>query len=226
MTSHIPRYPSGFNYGYRPASYFKDLDPHTLVVASILGEERRKDVEKRLASGTFDPLLCGDWLTESKLDDATLRLIGRVHPAFMGGEYLPPLEENEIEIARITVASVMQDVTSVRARRCGKRIGYRILNEHDGVFTAETQRSNRPLSLRELIGFINRSNEDGDSMANGLVFSILDWNLHSGKHPDDMHGFVSVSSYFYPELADFYDTAIEDFLKSYPLRNEVEEKAA
>ena len=42
----------------------------------------------------------------------------------MGGEYLPPLEDDEIEIAQYVYASVTQDVTSIRARRCGKRIRY------------------------------------------------------------------------------------------------------
>jgi len=51
MTKPLARRLPGFDYGYRPASYFNHLDPSTLVVASILGEERRKHVQERLASG-------------------------------------------------------------------------------------------------------------------------------------------------------------------------------
>jgi hypothetical protein len=119
MTTLIDRRPAGFDYNFRPRSYFDDLDPSTVVVASILGEERRRDVERRLRKGDFDPAVWGEWLTDSKLDDDLRRFTGCVHPAFMGGEYLPPLQENEIEIARIVLASVMQDVISIRACRCG-----------------------------------------------------------------------------------------------------------
>lgn len=34
-----PRDPSSYDFGYRPHSYFERLDPKTVIVASILGEE-------------------------------------------------------------------------------------------------------------------------------------------------------------------------------------------
>ena len=52
-----------------------------------------------------------------KLEPSTRLLLGGIHPAFMGGEYLPQFGQNEIEIARIVLASVTQDVISIRARR-------------------------------------------------------------------------------------------------------------
>ncbi len=124
MSQYVTRLPAGFDYTFRPASYFQDVDPRALILSSILGEERRKDVQQRLESGDFDPAVWGEWLTESKLDDATRKLIGSIHSAFMGSEYLPQLEQNEIEIVRIVLASVTQDVISIRARRAGKRIAY------------------------------------------------------------------------------------------------------
>ncbi len=68
MTKPVARRQSGFDYGLRPTSYFDNLYPQTLIVASILREERRKDVEERLALGNSKPLVWGDWITESKLD--------------------------------------------------------------------------------------------------------------------------------------------------------------
>ncbi|MGP1675526.1 MAG: hypothetical protein ACTS6J_00020 [Burkholderiales bacterium] len=132
MTKPLARHLPGFDFSYRPLSYFEDLEPGTLVVASILEEEWCKDVQARLASGDYDPLVWGEWLTESKLDDSTRRLIGRSHPYFMGGEYLPSLGDNEIEIARIVLASVTQDVISVLARRAGARIAPRISRPSTG----------------------------------------------------------------------------------------------
>ena len=215
MTKPVARDPSGFDYGFRPDSYFDNLDPGTLIVGSILGEERRKDVQARLASGNFDPLVWGDWLTESKLDDSVRKLIGQADPRFMGGEYLPELAENEIEIARIVCASVMQDVTSVRARRSGKRITYRVMDEHDGKFTVDRSWSRRPLTLGELVRLINCSNQEGDTMATGLVFSILDWNIDATGEPEEMRGFITVSSVFYPDLGRYYDEAIGRHLDGY-----------
>jgi hypothetical protein len=78
MTETSARRPSGYTYWYRPASYFEDLDPATIIVSSILGEERRKDVQERLVSGDFNDLFWGEWLTDSKLDDDTLTIIGRL----------------------------------------------------------------------------------------------------------------------------------------------------
>jgi hypothetical protein len=50
----------------------------------------------------------------------------------MGGEYLPDLKQDEVEIARITIASTTQDVTSVFARRGKHRIYYRVVDEYGG----------------------------------------------------------------------------------------------
>ena len=216
MTKSIARDPSGFNFGYRPASYFNNLNAQTAIVASILGEERRKDVLERLQSGNFDPLVWGEWITESRLDDSTRDLIGKCHPKYMGGEYLDPLEDDEIEIARIVCASVTQDVTSIRAWRKGKRITYRVVDENEGVFELERKWSARPLTLGELIRLINNSDRERDTMANGLVFSILDWNLDSSSDPEGLRGFISVSSCFYPELEAYFNEAIDQYLDGEP----------
>ena len=212
MTTPVARHPSGFDYGFRPASYFDNVDRKTLIVASILGEERRKDVQERLASGDFDPLVWGPWLTESKLDNATRKLIGQAHPRFMGGEYLPALEHDEIEIARVVCASLMQDVTSVRARRRGERIYYRVVDEHEGRFELARSWSLKPLTLADLIRLINFSDREEDTMANGLVFSIIDWHIYGHGNPENMRGFISVSSSFYPELTRYFEEAIGQFL--------------
>ena len=44
----------------------------------------------------------------------------------MGGEYLPDLLPNEVEIARVVLKSTTMDVQSIRARRTKHRIIYRI----------------------------------------------------------------------------------------------------
>ena len=218
MARQVPRRPAGFDYGYRPAWYFSNLDSKTVVLASILGEERRRDVEERLASGDFDPTVWGEWLTESKLDDDIRTMFGDAHPGLMGGEYLPPLEDGQIEIARIVYASVTQDVTSIRARRCGKRIRYAIVDENEYVYTASRLSSTKPLTLGQLIRLINRSHPaEEDGFDNGLVFSFLENIIAYGGDADSMRHFIRVESAFYPELGRCYEEAIERYFnKHYP----------
>lgn len=226
MRKAVTRNLPGFDYGYRPASYFEDLDPATLVVASILGEERRKDVQARLASGDYDPLVWGEWLTESKLDDSTRQEIGRAHPWFMGGEYLPALGGDEIEIARIVLASVTQDVISVRARRAGSRIYYRIADEYESVFKLAQRWSLKPLTLGELIRLIDGSQQADDEMTRGVAFSPIEWHIQSVGEPESMRGFVAVSSGFYPGLGAYYDEAINAYVDTFVTEDEAEEEAA
>ena len=226
MTNPVARRPSGFDYGYRPASYFDDLDPNTLIVASILGEERRKDVKERLESGNFNPVVWGEWLTESKLDDSTRRIIGGGHPRFMGGEYLPSFGGDEIEIARIVLASVTQDVISIRARRQGKRIYYCVADEYESTFKMGKTWSVKPLTLRELITLIDGSNQEDDTKTTGLVFSILDWNIESTGEPEEMRHFIAVSSSFYPELGSYYNKAISKYLDRLSVQEDAEEEVA
>lgn len=57
------------------------------------------------------------FLASSALTNADRAAQGKIHPAFMGGEYLPNLTADEVMIARITIASTTQDVTCVYARR-------------------------------------------------------------------------------------------------------------
>src|SRR5438034_5630547 len=100
----------GIDLSFRPRTYFGPVPLETHLLSRVAGQERREILRRELAAGNrnlpsefFDCLL-----------DEELRLaLGRVHPAFMGGEYLPPLLDDEVEIARISLASVTADQTSV-----------------------------------------------------------------------------------------------------------------
>jgi len=223
MNIHVTRFPTGFDYAYRPQSYFQDVDPKALILSSILGEERRKDVQQRLESEDFDPAVWGEWLTDSKLDDQTRRMIGGIHPAFMGGEYLPQFGQNEIEIVRIVLASVTQDVISIRARRLGKRIAYRVVDEYETEFALPRRSSAVPMSLRQLIAFIDGTNHAQEAEVNGLVFSVLDANIGNCEL-ESLRGFVSVSSVFYPELQSYYDAQTDQYLDRFVVEDDQEEE--
>ena len=94
-------------------------------------------------------------MTLPTLPDEDRRALGRLHPSFMGGEYLPDRRETEVEIARINIDSTTSDVTSVYAKAGKDRIRYRVVDEYNGDTLSEkrTRSSKRPLSLGELIEF-------------------------------------------------------------------------
>lgn len=222
MTKPVGHIPSDFDYGYRPTSYFDNLNPCTLIVASILGEERRKYVLERFTLGSFDPLVWGEWITASKLDDVTRRIIQRTHPRFAVGELLPGLESDEFEIARIIYCSESQDVISVRARRWRKRIAYRVVDETDGEFVVAKKWSYRPLSFMELIGLINGSDWKHDEIGGGLVFSFHNWIIYNEGDFGERCDHVSVSSIFYPDLARYYNDEIARFLSAHSAGEDAE----
>jgi hypothetical protein len=157
-------------------------------------------VEALIQAGRLDDIF--DFLAKSALDDEERQAIGRVHPAFMGGEYLPDLADNEVEIARITIASTTQDVTSVFARRGKSRIHYRVVDEYGGeTLTGKTERtSTKPLTLGELEAFLN---------AAWSIYEVLEMNFgDDGYEPERVLAFTSASSQFYPQFGRLYAARI------------------
>ena len=121
----------------------------------------------------------------------------------MGGEYLPNLGPSEVEIARITIESTLQDVTSVFARRGKRRIYYRVVDEYEGeTLSGKTERtSTKPLTLGELETFFNGA---------WSIFDVLEMNFgDDGYDPDDIRRFSSVTSQFYPQIGALYRKRIE-----------------
>jgi hypothetical protein len=120
----------GIDLGFRPASYFWPLGLSTHLLARTKGAERRAALQGMIDADRLDEI--PDFLAQSGLAPQERQALGCMHPAFMGGEYLPDLKRNEVTIARITIASVTQDVTSVYARRGKDRIHYRVVDEYEG----------------------------------------------------------------------------------------------
>jgi hypothetical protein len=134
----------GIDLGFRPTSYFWPLGLETHLLARIKGAERKLALQTLIGAGRLDEVPA--FLAQSALDPEERRAVGRIHPAFMGGEYLPDMKQEEVAIARITIASTTQDVTSVYARRGKGRIHYRVVDEYGGDTLAakRTRTSVRP----------------------------------------------------------------------------------
>src|SRR4029450_9230188 len=172
----------GIDLAFRPRSYFWPLGLETHLLTRIKGAERKAALKRLIDAGRIDEI--PDFLAQSTLSETERQALGRMHPAFMGGEYLPDMLEAEVEIARITIASTTQDVTSVYARRGKNRIRYRVVDEYDGdtLSGRNTRTSTRPLTLSELETFFNSA---------WSIFDVLEMNFgNEGYNLDRMLRFV------------------------------------
>ena len=159
----------------------------------------------------LDPTLLADELSEEDRDG-----LGRIHPSFMGGEYLPRYEGGEVEIARIELASTTSDVISVRARPAGSRILYRVRDEYETEFKLPQKSSRRPFSLGEFIRFLDGVEQVGGGgepewKRFGFVLSFNQCNLDCGSDLEGLRDFTRVDSDLYPELGRHYGQVCEEW---------------
>jgi hypothetical protein len=201
VSATVPVVP-GIDLSFRPRTYFWPLGLETHLVARVKGAERKAALKAWIAAGCVGHI--PDFFAQSTLDDKERQALGRIHPAFMGGEYLPEMMDTEVEIARITIASVTQDVTSVFARRTKHRIRYRVVDEYEGgtLCGRTTRTSVRPLALGELEAFFNGA---------WSIFDVVAMNFHrEGYDREAMRDFVvGVESQFYPQIGRLYELRIE-----------------
>jgi hypothetical protein len=196
----------GIDLDYTPAGYFVMRDLHLALPSDIKGKARRDLARKLAAEGSELP----PELAAPELTPEDRQMWGAIHPAMMGGEYLPRMRRDEVEIARISLKSVTGDQISVRARRRSDRIVYAIVDEYQGEYGGyelHPQSSRKPLSMRQLVDLLDRACEQG-----GAVMSPVIWPIEDGSSSvDDMRGFVTVESDFYPELGSYYEARFERY---------------
>jgi hypothetical protein len=197
------------DYNYRPKSYWEPDDLPQLF-ANIKGAERKEQAFRLLREGRLDQardIFLTDTLTEPDREKW-----GLLHPANMGGEYLPDYLPGEVEIARLTLDSVTKDVFSIRARLGSKEqpILYRVLDEYETEYKVHPDFSQEPLTLRELIGLIDTT----QSEIGGIGLDMLDYKLRNGEEPAAAYaGFLAYSSEFYPALKTHFWFAIQRWMQ-------------
>jgi hypothetical protein len=188
-----------FNTEFRPRSYFV-TDPETAVLARIKGAERR-DTVRLFGIANVPPDVAAESLEHDQREAA-----GAFHPSLMGGEYLPDLGDNEVEIARFELESVTSDVISLRARWQGGRIRYRMVDEYDEKYDISPRSSAKPLTFKKLVQLIDRE---------GLPDRVRDNNYcceGDRAAAERLVTMVRVSSEFYPELECYYDIQAGEWL--------------
>lgn len=135
--------------------------------------------------------------------DATFGRVAAATPAG-GGEYLPPLEPDEVEIVLIGMETVNGDAISIRARRDGDRIVYRVVDEQELGYGADgpteyifqPTESKKPLTFKEVTDLLWSLESPGWR----LFESQWEQDALSGNLSDEIDGFFSLSSDFYDGL--------------------------
>jgi len=208
---------TGIDYQFRPESYWAAANnPLGAALRNVKGRNRREMIRDYYEAGKLEQL-DENLLTDALAADTRVSL-GRIHPSFMGGEYLPNYRRSEVEVARIELKSTTCDVISLRARPLNSRIRYRLVDEYSSEFRLPQQTSIRPFSLGELIRFLD-SVEGVDTTEPGwakfgFVLSSNQRNLECGADLETLRDFTRVASDYYPDLASHYAEAIEEWYEA------------
>ena len=153
------------------------------------------------------------------LSDSDRRAFGGIHPAFLGGEYLPQLTEGEVAIARISLRSTTADQISVRVRRSGEEISYSIVDEYGDEnfigYSVQPSTSKEPLSLRELVAMLDRACDGG-----GAVMSHTIWHVEEFGEPEAYRHFAFVESDCYPDLGRCYAARFDEYIRVFLSRHD------
>jgi len=205
------------NLSFRPDTYWPEsLTPEQLL--SRIRGKRRQDIARQLYK-EFGFIALNEFLVREGLSKEDRTAWGAADPGCMGGEYLPEMEEGEVEIARISLASTTSDQISVRARRDGELIRYRIVGEYEEEEAMRQQLpfdvAGRPLSLDELMNMIQGAKTSDSTYPVGIFSSSWAMMLEFAEDPEEIAGFLSVSSAFYPQIGDCYETLAEEWLQEH-----------
>lgn len=99
---------------FRPRSYFWPLCLETHLLSRIKGAERKAALQRVIDAGRLEDI--PNLLIQSTLSEPERQSLGRIHPAFMGGEYLPDLLATEVMVARIVRSRLQPQVDRRRQR--------------------------------------------------------------------------------------------------------------
>ncbi len=196
------------DYEFRPESYWDVSDPLGTILVNVKGRRRREMIRDFWHAGAIDEL--DEGLLVDCVSNEDRAGLGKIHPSFMGGEYLPDYAEGEAEIARIELESTTADVTSIRARRRGERIAYSIVDEYEEIrdyeFIVSPKSSRKPLTLAQLVGLIDGATEEG-SLA--IIHTQANYSGRSIEELDRIRPFTRVESVFYPQLNLHYENMLD-----------------
>lgn len=200
----------GIRYGFRPQSYWTDTDPLSAILRNVKGENRRQMIADYWKAGRLEEL--DPAILQDEADDDTRQRLGRIHPSFMGGEYLPSYLPGEVEIARICLRSTTSDVITLRARRVPEGIAYRVEDEYEGEFTLPIPVSPLPLTLSEVISQFEEGQLKDLDWGGGLALGYNNMNAQASD-PERLRHFTRIRSDIYRQLETHFEHVFDDWVR-------------
>ncbi len=192
-----------FDSTYRPDTYWPESLTPEQRMSRIKGAERQAYAQLIYQEYGFSVL--DDFLVRESLPDNEREDWGAIHPAMMGGEYLPDLLPDEVEICRLSLRSVTADQISVRARPDPAGVRYRIVDEYEEmVYVTPYDTSELPLTAWQLLMLIQDTYVRSDPEVGGIFNAILTVQSDHAKNREQILSFIKVSSPLYPELDALY----------------------
>jgi hypothetical protein len=179
----------GIDLSFRPKSFFGPKRVEEYLISKVKGAVLKARLEALSKEGRHQEV--ASLLGQEGISPADIKALERIHPMFMGGNYLPDTEDGEVEIARIEIASTTRDITCVFAKPEKGLIQYRVVDEYDGETLSgpSEMTSRRPLTLGDLTDFFLDA------------WSLVD--VLNNNFEGDMGsalGFFTARSEFYPEF--------------------------
>jgi hypothetical protein len=200
----------GIRYQFRPASYWSETDPLAAILRNVKGENRRQIITDLWSAGDLERL--NPALLRDEATPETVTQLGRIHPSFMGGEYLPAYRPGEVEIARIHLQSTTGDVISLRARPVAEGIAYRVVDEYGGKFTLPIPTSTQPLTLAEVVRQFQKGKLKELDYDGGLALGYNNMNAE-GSAFEDLRHFTRISSVIYRQLDRHFEHVFDDWVR-------------
>lgn len=208
--------PASYPMDSRPAGYRGGVAE---MLSRIRGANRRHQVEAAVRAGRLHEV--PECLLGEKAPEGYQRFVEAIDPRSMGGEYLPRLRPNEVEVARVEMPTTTTgDVISVRAREVKGGYRYAVVDEYQSHYRCSPGRTKRPLTLGQLIRLIDtayRCDEgmDYEEQMWAGMFAARAWNLkEGGGDPEDYRDFYRVTSPFYPDLERWYDEVADEWVSA------------
>jgi hypothetical protein len=196
----MPKKENQFDPNYRPNSYWKATDPLQAVLEGIAGTARRNLIKAYWEAGGMEHLddkILKNMLTEKERDE-----LGRMHPYFLGGEFLSMNLPGEVCVVRIELQSTTFDVIELRARPLpDNTIGLRWSDEYQTEFHAPYSSIQQPFSFTELVSFINNSYSEESPEPITTAYLSIQTEPGELEQLEFYTKFITFSSDFYPPLS-------------------------
>ena len=207
----------------RPKRYWEHNDPLAEILANVSGKARREMIRDFWNAGAIDQI--EDTLLKDDLNLEARESLGRIHPFFMGGEYLPQRLPGEVTIVRIDLESTTHDVIELRASPLPNgKIKLRWLAEYESEFSHEPYPDviDQPFSFKVLNDFIEATCPND---LDALPVAYNKANCPDGSYPqaESLRYFTSFESDFYPELSGWVKQVVDEWIEEKIEQEEVED---